>query len=330
MKKSMKSILPVLIAASLLASCNLPATPPIVEPTFPIPNQTLTALFSTSLPTLYLSPTPRPTVTLTAAPTQTQLPPLTSQTATATVIPVNTNTPLPTQPPVATLPEPTATLDLSHRNGPLVEASYLSSPPDIDGDWNDLPAKEYPAEIVVYGASLWKGRNDLAASFRLGWDADYLYLGVKIRDDIYVQKASGENLFKGDSLEILLDADVADDFYIQSLNNDDFQLGISPGRPDVNGTKEAYLWFPAILSGQRKGVVIASSRSETDGITRVEAAIPWSIFGIKPAAGDHFGFVLSASDNDNASENLQQKMVSNAKNRSLVDPTTWGDLLLVR
>ncbi len=75
-------------------------------------------------------------------------------------------------------------------------------------------------------------------------------------------------------------------------------------------------------------MVIASQRNEAEQITRYEVAIPWTVFEVKPKSGQHFGFVLSISDNDNASANAQQTMVSNVKTRILVDPTTWGDLTL--
>ncbi|MDO8969465.1 MAG: sugar-binding protein, partial [Saprospiraceae bacterium] len=207
-------------------------------------------------------------------------------------------------------------------------ASYLSTKPIIDGDWNDLVNKEYPAEIVVYGSTTWKGRDDLGASFRIAWDAINLYIADKVRDDQYVQNATGEDIFKGDSIEILLDTKIADDYYYTKLSPDDFQLGITPGRPNTIGTKEAYLWLPTNIAGARSQVNIAAIRNETEGITRIEAAIPWSIFEITPEAGTHFGFALSVSDNDLSSQNVQQKMVSNVKTRVLTDPTTWGDLTL--
>lgn len=314
-----KILIPAILILSLVA-CNLPGSPGVVPPTFPVPNQTMTALFSTPLPTLALTSKPGQLPTFTGQPPATQAPVVT-QAPIATLIP--------TQPPAPTLTSPpVATADLSRRTVTTVTAGYLATKPKIDGDWNDLPDKEYPAEIVVYGASAWKDRNDLAASFKIGWDATHLYIGVKIRDDKYVQNAKGNELFKGDSLEILIDTLISDDFYYNQLSPDDFQLGISPGRPNVEGAKEAYLWLPASITGSRGQVVIAANRSEADGITRIEAAIPWSIFAVTPKAGNHYGFALSVSDNDDAFENKQQKMVSNVKTRNLVDPTTWGDLTL--
>ena len=310
----------------LLTACNLTPSPGPVQPTFPVPNQTMTALFSTPLPTLIMTqppgsatevPSPVPSLT---EPPPTEVPP----TSTPTEEP--SATPVPTQ--VPTLAPPTLTPDISKRTITSVTATHMSTAPTIDGDWNDLPSKEYAAEIVVYGAANWTGRADLAASFKIGWDATYLYLGVKVSDDVYVQNATGENLFKGDSLEILLDTDVSADFYVTTSSPDDFQLGISPGRPNVSGAKEAYLWQPTNIAGSRSQVKIASSRNDAEGITRVEVAVPWTLFGVTPAAGDHYGFAFSVSDNDNPSDNVQQSMVSNVKTRALTNPTTWGDLTL--
>jgi hypothetical protein len=174
----------------------------------------------------------------------------------------------------------------------------------------------------------WKNGSDLEGSFRLGWDQNYLYLAVKIIDDVYVQNAGGQDIFLGDSIELLLDKDLLGDFYSTSLSQDDFQLGISPGNPDVNGTKEAYLWFPANIAGSRPDVKIAAVRA--NGVTRVEAAIPWSTFGITPAVDQRYGFVLSISDNDTAGTQRQESMVSSISTRVLTDPTTWGEMLLTK
>jgi hypothetical protein len=293
----------------------------------------MTALFSTPLPTIALTkPAASTPSAVTAVPTN-ALPTVQVGQASATPAGSPTSAPSATKQPSAqpTSASPTETstpVDLSQRSGTSVSAKLLAKAPTIDGDWNDLPAKEYPAEIVVFGASNWKNSEDLSASFRLGWDANNLYLGVKVHDDVYAQNASGEDLFKGDSIELLLDTDVAADYYVEDLSPDDFQLGISPGKPDVNGAKSAYRWLPTNLAGSRSNVVIASSRNESEQITRYEVAIPWSNFEVKPKSGQHFGFVLSVSDNDNPTQNLQQTMVSNVKTRILVDPTTWGDLTL--
>lgn len=186
----------------------------------------------------------------------------------------------------------------------------------------------YLVEAVVFGKSNHTGSSDLSGRAMIGWDDKNLYLGIRVIDDKYVQNASGENLYKGDSLDILLDTDVPSDFYLGALNRDDYQLGISPGSPIPDEDPEAYLWFPGSIEGERAAVDIAA-RTKDDGYV-VEAAIPWSIFEVSPKTGQHFGFVFSISDNDNPNNNVQQSVVSYVPIRTLTDPTTWGDLTLVK
>jgi hypothetical protein len=123
-----------------------------------------------------------------------------------------------------------------------------------------------------------------------------------------------------------LDTNLFSDFSDASLSSDDFQLGISPGRGDIDDDTEAYLWYPRSTAGSRDQVKIAAV--EGPGLYRVEAAIPWSVFGVTPAEGLQIGFALSASDNDDTGENVQQSMSSSVPNRMLTNPTTWGELIL--
>jgi hypothetical protein len=67
-----------------------------------------------------------------------------------------------------------------------------------------------------------------------------------------------------------------------------------------------------------------------DGGYNAEIVIPWSVFGVTPAGGQHYGFAFSISDNDNPNQNAQQSLASSTPGRVLTDPTTWGDLALVR
>jgi hypothetical protein len=202
----------------------------------------------------------------------------------------------------------------------------MSSFPNLDGEWDEYDSDTYSVNNVVFGADEWEGLDDLSGSVRFGWDEDYLYIVVKVTDDNYVQNSSGYSLYEGDSLEINLDENLQGDFNSTDRSDDDYQLGISPGFGDVDGAKEAYLWFPRDKSGGKNQVEIASS-GRSDGYN-VEAAIPWSVFGINPDQGDRFGFSFSISDNDNSDENIQQSMTSSVSGRKLLNPTTWGELIL--
>jgi hypothetical protein len=308
----------ILLAAQL--ACNMPDNnAPAKATQLPAPNQTLTALFA-------FNTTRTPTATLPPVITATQASqPVATQTLTQAPEPTKTNTPRPTETDAP--PEPTATVSYIRPRAHVV-AKYLSTPPTLDGDWGEWKSltTEYPANSVVFGKSNWTGEDDLSSSFHVGWDNDYLYIGVKVHDDKYVQNSTGENIFKGDEVEILFDTNLKGDFFVDRLSPDDFQIGMAPGRPDPSGETEAYLWFPTELTGKRSQIKIGS-RLE-DGVYRMEAAIPWSVLEMTPANGRHYGFALSVSDNDNPDKNVQQSMVSNVSGRMLTDPTTWGDLLL--
>lgn len=357
MKNNTRALLVLAVLVLASAACNLPSRDAAPgQPTqLPAPNQTLTALFAitpvvpaTATATLppVLSPTPEesgggiaPTNTSApqAQPTATTAPPIVAATATSApptvavtpIIPTVAVTPL--NSPVPTLTrapaQPTATNRPLGRSS-VFQAKYLSTPPTIDGDWSEWKTltTEYPANTVTYGAGSRTGDDDLAGSFHIGWDNNYLYLAVKVRDDKYVQNGLGADIFLGDHIELLLDTNLEGDFYYSQLSPDDFQLGINPGRPDPSGTREAYLWFPSNIEGPRSGVTLAA-RQET-GQYRVEAAIPWSVFETTPAVGKRYGFVLSASDNDNPAKNIQESLVSSSAGRRLADPTTWGELRL--
>jgi hypothetical protein len=109
------------------------------------------------------------------------------------------------------------------------------------------------------------------------------------------------------------------------MTANDFQIGISPGRPDVGEHLERTSGIPRKAGGLDKVDIGAVTMS---GGYRIEAAIPWSTFGITPARGLVLGFAISVSDNDNRDKNVQQTMISIAPQRQLDDPTTWGLLTL--
>lgn len=321
----------VLVLLSI-SGCNLSFQNLNPTPYFPTPNYTMTALFSVdenivntpqdfAVNTLEpVLPTIQPTDQITNPPTDSPTQSLLTATAASTATSI---------PPTNTPPPPTAThTEKPIRGGTWVIGKYMKTPPTFDSVWDEWEATKYPAKHVVYGANEWKNADDLEGSFRVGWDEKYLYIAVKVLDDIYAQNATGQDIYKGDSIEILLDTNLYGDLSTTSLNSDDFQIGISPGKGGIDGDTEAFLWFPSGKAGGLDDVIISSTAGE--GVYRVEIGIPWKVFNITPSNGQQFGFGLSVSDNDNTSENVQQSMVSNLPNRRLTDPTTWTVLTLGR
>jgi hypothetical protein len=207
-----------------------------------------------------------------------------------------------------------------------VTAVYLSAAPVIDGVLNEWSSTAYRAEKTVPGAgSNWTGPSDLSATYYIGWDANALYIGVSRTDDVIVQISTGYNMYKGDDVEIHLDIDLPGDFSSVTMSADDFQMGLSAGNFGTL-TEEVYLWFPRSL--QRSLSTVEMKARRTSAGYDMEAKIPWSVFGINPVEGDRFGFALSLSDNDLPGVAAWQSMVSSVSTRRVVNPTTWGTLIL--
>lgn len=326
----------ILIATFALGGCGLIGggeTPPATS----TPNLTLTAVFgqevfpTEAIPTATAQPgvdTPQPGETQAAAtPTPLleekgiydevvggeQLPPLVvTQTVTPLALDYSSSA--------------TSTTTLA-RSGPSISAEFLDDPPTIDGDWGDWPGTVYAMDEIVYGPGYYANEADLFGEFKIAWDGQYLYVGVLVRDTKFVQNADGYYIYLGDSLEILLDADLAGDYTNDALNGDDFQVGFSPGDLTDAPVPEAYLWFPKEKSGPLPSALVVG-RLTPDGYM-MEVGLPWVQIGITPVNDQSFGFLFSVSDNDSVVANEQHTMISFAPGRRLLDPTTWRTLILV-
>jgi hypothetical protein len=249
--------------------------------------------------------------------------PAATQDGSLTALPTVGFTPLPTG--STATPDPDSGPGI--RSEISAEASYLSPPPAIDGDPGDWEAEEYQAAYVVYGQGLYSGAGDVQATFKVGWDLTYLYVGVVVTDNVFVQAATGNEFYRGDSIEIEIDRDVSGDFDDETMSLDDFQVGLSPGNLPAGGEALAYLWLPQAAAGPLPIALVAAV--ETPQGYMLEAAIPWTTFGIEPVVRQHYGFALSVNDNDVVGIRSQQTVISNAPERFYSNPTTWADLVLV-
>lgn len=243
----------------------------------------------------------------------------------------DTPTPLITNPtvPPATIINASATPSgpRVRPNGPTIHAARALTTIVIDGNLGEWAALPNIIDTAVYQPVHWAGPADQSAVFALAWDDGNLYLAAHITDDVHVQTQLGELIFEGDSLEVLLDADLAGDFDTTTLSGDDFQLGLTPGENKIGGP-DAYLWFPHSAAGRPANVTVAAYQDETGTGYYLEAAIPWALFNASPAAKQTYGFALSASDNDTPDTAEQQSMISTSPVRRLANPTTWGTLML--
>ncbi len=225
---------------------------------------------------------------------------------------------------------PTATIEgtpIDDQNN--VVASFTDTPPVLDGslgDWEEVAVFRSPHR--VYNLDDWDRTEDNNALWRVLWDDDYLYLGVRVIDDQHVQVESGAAVYLGDSLELQIDTD-RDKDYEAGVSPDDYQIEFSPGNfaelsaEAVRFQGNANNALPE-LPGDN--ISIVSSR-QSDGYI-IEARIPWVDIGVRPRPDLVFGANFNVNDNDTIGSSRQEVMYSNVATRSYRNPTTWGTLTL--
>ncbi|MCB8977725.1 MAG: hypothetical protein H6657_09910 [Ardenticatenaceae bacterium] len=229
--------------------------------------------------------------------------------------------------PTSTLPASAPTVPASSGT---VTAARLTAPPTIDGvlgEWTGVAAVS--SRNRVYSVAGWDGTVDCTAVWQLAWDDTNLYVAVRVTDDIHVQNASGNLIYRGDSVDMQFDTNLQGD-YDNSLSPDDFQITLSPGSFAGSGpTAFRYQGTAsgAILDAPGGHHVTVAAQQTSTGYT-LEAAIPWSDLNLTPSAGLTIGLSLNANDNDTVGTAVQEVMMSNNPNRTLTDPTTWGTLTL--
>ncbi|MCA9958443.1 MAG: restriction endonuclease [Anaerolineales bacterium] len=234
----------------------------------------------------------------------------------------------PTATAVSSTPAPAATVTIAPAPG-AIQVPRLTTAPTIDGrldEWAGIPGITTP--YVTASVNTWDGQIDLEATWQIGWDEQFLYLGVTVVDNIHVQTQEPKFAYQGDSLELQLDTDLRGD-YEPKVSQDDYQFILSPG--DFEKNRPGVFRF----RGDDK-----NSMSEAPGTTTqiaahatssgyvVEAAIPWADIFTTPSAGLTLGAALSTNDNDTPETAVQEVMFSHVSTRKWRDPTSWGTLTL--
>lgn len=212
--------------------------------------------------------------------------------------------------------------------------AVVASPPSIgitpdglNGEW----ARDetwYPSAFLIETQNF-SNRADALGLWRVYWDANYLYLLVHVYDDAHVQVSNSNEIYRGDSIEIEIDANLKDGKTVTDSNDNTYQIIVSPGN---------FNDLPAKVSryrGQRLGkeaeefnhTILAGSGKTKDGYI-LEVAIPWSEIHIMPKAGLELGFALSVNDVDTAESLEVEATYSNAWQRQWRKPDSWGTLKL--
>lgn len=143
---------------------------------------------------------------------------------------------------------------------------------DTDGEWRNIEYRR--AGFVPSHPENWNGEGDLSGRVKGAFSDDKLYFAVEITDNILLQEWNKSSLWKGDHVELLLDTNLVLDAGTTKVDDDDFQIGISPGNFDTM-TPEAYCWVPENKNGSVPQAEVVASMTNEGYI--IEFGIPFDI-----------------------------------------------------
>ncbi|MCK9554701.1 hypothetical protein M0R36_02640 [bacterium] len=175
-------------------------------------------------------------------------------------------------------------------------------------------------KYVVYGRSTWMGVKDLSVLAGTAWDKKNLYIALEVTDDVLIQDDS-EEILNIDHIELWIDSQFEKDREVSVADEDDFQFGFAPG--DFTPQNSRFVvWYPDV-DGKKFEKEIKFSFSRTNAGYNLEAAIPWSLIGVKdPKRGDKFRISIDPSDTDAISK-TQETLLSTSPYRELSNPCTF-------
>jgi len=114
-----------------------------------------------------------------------------------------------------------------------LSAPRLTKAPQLDGDftkWQAGPLYVLSSESQIrVGVEVWKGPEHISARVALGWDENYLYVGVDVIDPELYQPFSGRDVSQGDVFTLTLETAFRKNFNSTRADGDEYFLLFSPG-----------------------------------------------------------------------------------------------------
>jgi hypothetical protein len=189
---------------------------------------------------------------------------------------------------------------LAARRPAVLLSSWFTTPPNIDGAINEGWRADHaipllgPAHVdAVQGYSTaqtrWASPSDLSGTLYTGWDDDYFYFAVDVKDDIHRTYTSRAESWVGDGLIISIDCE-NDGGYGYRFDGSDILLTLALTRKDENQEDQDEDDEP---SGEYR-----VRRKDDNSGTVYEIAIPWGYLGLTPRPGLRFGFNVTIADDD--------------------------------
>ncbi len=226
-------------------------------------------------------------------------------------------------------------------------ASALATPPTLDGDFTKWQSgKTYSLELMptpplgtlAQSAPAETAGGNFAGRFALGWDPQYLYIGVDITDpEIYQPpeatnpSANGgvnppANIAAGDMVAFTIETAYRKNYYATTAGADAFTLLLSPGNfsgiaPQFHINKSN---LPERLADYQQQIKTAWKK--TDKGYSGDIAIPASFFEGNFAGGYEIGFsVIAQKVTPAAGEGVEPQRVRLSSKHDTVMPVSFNN-----
>jgi hypothetical protein len=212
----------------------------------------------------------------------------------------------------------------------FVAVPRAKSPIKVDGsmaeaDWKRAPvlaineARQYfsfdPQKVK------WKGLQDLSGTVQFLWDDKYLYVGVKVVDDVFANNKTDGDLWAGDGLQFMVDPAR--------------EATEKPGKYDLGAAitkKGPQAWCflsadPRGPPGEAKDILVSGKRTSADrGDMTYVVAIPWSrVAPFKPGVGANLGMCVTINEDDGPGRAAFMTWFGDVQSKRV---DTVGDLIL--
>jgi len=154
------------------------------------------------------------------------------------------------------------------------------------------PKSALQPELCHFKTSFNPNGHNISADYYLAYDAENLYLAVKVDDPVHLQKAVNGELWTGDSIQWVISAADVPPKAVRSARTEqkihsdlNFGLALTSKGPEYRRYlgKPGKLNYPCNVT--RKG-----------NITFYEAAVPWSELGVRPDSGKALRFSMVVFD----------------------------------
>lgn len=159
-------------------------------------------------------------------------------------------------------------------------------------------------------------KKDFYGRWQAHWDANNLYLTVRVYDDHPVQDSPDPT--DDDAVELFIDTDNQRGTQMDSKT--EYHLIFRPPNSVQMGKSSAPLSTAALNSIQTQ------MRNEKDGYT-LEAQIPWQLFGLKPKIRDIIGMEVEINDDDDGNVRDERFGWMASENQAASNPSLWASVL---